>query len=170
MLSRWLLPSVLLVLVPACGGRVEDERGAPVAIEHGARFSGFWMVDEEVARGGYSAAIFELDPGGALARRHGFASSGSVEALGRVFKGAVSCGFGAWWRSEGDAVLVLDGVCSDGVGREIRIELLNDPSSNTRGARALVLSVGRESGWERRGFGWKMAKCESEQECVSRLR
>lgn len=169
MLSRWLPVSILAALA-ACGGRVDDERASPVAVEHSARFSGFWMLEEEAVRGGYSAAIFELDPGGALALRHGFASSGSVEALGRVFKDAVSCGFGAGWRSEGDGVLVVDGTCSDGVGREIRIQLTNEPSTNTRGANALIVSVGRESGWERRGFGWKMAKCVSEQACLSKWR
>jgi len=75
------------------------------------------MVDEAVARGGYSGAIFELGGGGELTRRHGVEYSGSVEALGSIQSpdGSTSCGFGSAWRSAGDRFLVIATTCKDGL-------------------------------------------------------
>lgn len=152
----------------ACGGGVDGggtaPAPAPATVEHDSGFIGFWMVDEAVARGGYSGAIFELGADGSVARRHGVQYSGSIEALGRVDSadGSVTCHFGGAWRSVGEHLLVIESSCSDGRLRDLTID---------ESASGTLVGVDGETGWQMpRPWGWKMKKCVTEDACLAQWR
>ncbi|MEZ4403217.1 MAG: hypothetical protein R3B06_24545 [Kofleriaceae bacterium] len=58
-------------------------------------------------------------------------------------------------------MLVIDGVCSDGVAREVEIGLAADSSSDAdwSGAGGTLLTVGGEEGWSHDNWEWSFRKC-----------
>ncbi len=71
------------------------------------------------------------------------------------------CLLGDHWSSGDDQVLLLEGDCSDGTTREIRLRFPEDSSSNSQmgGVQVEVASVEGQSGWRAAFAGWSWSHC-----------
>jgi hypothetical protein len=146
----------------ACGGQTErQDTSSSTTTEHAARFVGDWDITFTTNRD--SSAVFTLAVSGAIeVGRHGTGTP--LEAIAEKPGAAVLCGVGGRWHSAGPSTLVLDGVCSDGVARDVWIAFPMDASSNgTSDLHVAVVSVGAEGGWRATELNgpWQLRRCPS---------
>ena len=137
----------ICTLVTACGGGIENDASTrPVgAPEHAARFVGDWDITFTTNRD--SSASFALDATGSVqVLRRGMGTP--LDAIAEKPGSRLSCGVGARWHSEGEATLILDGACTDGVARAIRVGFPEDSTRNTASdLRVVLVSVGSDTDW-----------------------
>ena len=159
---------------------------AAVAGAHAARFVGLWAV-EQPNHALYEVTYYRLADTGAVTigpsdppdcgthlERH--CVTGSVARCTPAppqdsCLGTPTCVFGDRWSSQGDRTLVIAGVCSDQVARDVVIQLPADASHAAQwgGAGATVLTVGGEPGWAHDNWSWAFRKCPpgtSAQTCI----
>ena len=168
------LASLSLVVVVACsGGDGAAAVDAPVD-ERAPELVGLWVV-EQPFHALYERTFYRLDADGAVAigpsepadctghlARH--CVTGSVaNCLPRFPEetcvGTPTCVFGARWRSAGPRVMILDGVCDDGVARPIALQLSAAAVGDPDGGLVTVLTVGGEPGWSHDNWVWSFRKC-----------
>jgi hypothetical protein len=159
------------------GGLVDAATDARAdAGEHAARFIGLWAVEQpfhalyEVTYYGLAAdgvvTIGPSEPADCSGHLERHCVTGSVARCTPTppqdtCQGTPTCLFGDRWRSTSDRIVVLAGVCSDGVARDIAIELdaATGDDSDWNGAGATVLTVGGETGWSHDNWTWSFRKC-----------
>jgi hypothetical protein len=171
---------LILMFLAACtsvaGDPDEPGPDEPGPEEHDARFVGLWAV-EQPTHALYEVTYYDFAADGALAAVSSDPAScgghlsqhcvtGSVancvpRVPGERCEAALTCVFGDRWSSRSSSVLVIAGACSDGVARDIAIELAADSSSNTGwgGAGGTLLSVGGETSWSHDNWPWAFRKC-----------
>ncbi len=179
---RSMLHGLVIATLTACsGGGGPAAVDAPTAIdgavdgspERDARFLGLWAVEQP------NHALYEVtyyrfaadgtvtagpsDPAGCSGHLSQHCVTGSVarcaKPAGKPCRGTPTCTFGDLWRSADDRTLVLYGVCSDGVARDIALSLDADTGRDTRGVDAAVVTVGGEPGWGHDNWDWSFRKC-----------
>lgn len=128
------------------------------------RFVGYWFVEETQAHALYGASTYELATDGTMTLVWDAGLMGFPQGHVRSPDRSRTCQFGTTWHSNGDGILVIDGVCSDDASREIVLAFANDPSSNAIGATVEIASVGGEDGWIPPAFGWSFQKCVTASE------
>ncbi len=156
-MGRTPLIALLAVLLIGCAEPTE-----PVA--PGDRFAGEWMV-EQPFHAGYEASWYLFHESGQLEHlrdcvgRAGFVSNASD---------SIRCQFGDRWSAEDGDTLVIDGACSDALGREMVLGFPADTNANAVGQSAVeVVSVGGEDGWHFE-WDWVWQKC-GDASCVPAL-
>jgi hypothetical protein len=175
--ARGLLGFVLLGFVTACGGAVDVEASAK---SHSSRFVGLWNVAH--VRALVDEAFYRFDADGRLTK----VSASCMDAVGGepCVNGAVAscrawdgkarcepttCTFGDRWFSEGETILAIEGVCSDGRPRTIRVEFTEDRSRNAAYYPATRLhSVGDDTSWVEAKWPLGFRKCEGLTEASCR--
>ncbi len=186
-MSRWIwLPSLVTIFSAACEVADVIALSAPVletapgSEEHDPRFIGRWVLDEPW-RVPYEATRYNFTENG-LVRVEKTITNGSAAPMVELQVGQVCqscpghddddacciedgprCQFGARWRSDGPRVLGVDGLCTDDVAREIRLDF-DAPVEwdHAPGQSVDVLSVGGEGGWIHASRQWRFLKCPAE--------
>lgn len=166
----------LLLAGAACSGGASPDPDDDEPREHHARFVGLWAV-EQPNHALYEVTYYDLAADGAIAIGPSEPSDCSGHLERHCVTGSVArcvpapdqglclddltCVFGTSWWSRGADELVILGACSDGVAREIAIQLAADASSNTGwgGAGGTLVSVGGEDGWSHDNWEWAFRKC-----------
>ena len=141
---------------------------------HNQRFVGLWMIDQPT-HATYEATFYDLRPDGAVSVVHSIDLGGHLAVLGEVGavmnpSGQVVCTFGDRWHSKDDAILVLNGDCSDRSAREIALFFSSAASRNAVGAQVAIETVGGETGWNHPGFPWAFRHCPDGADPVSNPR
>jgi hypothetical protein len=180
-----LLSSLALLPLAGCASLLvgppdEDPRDNTVTIfesfaERDPRFVGTWLVDQP-DHALYEASFYELEVGGAVTHLGTETFGGEPledfevglvqieEACPNAICPTVVCRFGDRWRSAGDDTLLIDGVCDDGLGREIELRFVGDEVGNAVGLTQVdVARVGAATeGVSHPGFNWRFLKCLDE--------
>jgi hypothetical protein len=147
----------------------------PEERDHHERFVGRWVV-EQPTHALYEATYYTFEADGTLATGGSFPADCSghlskhcvtgsvancVPDAGTPCESDLTCVFGSEWYSLDASTLIIEGDCSDGAAREIRIALASDTSSNTQwgGAGGTLVSVDGEVGWSHDNWDWVFRKC-----------
>jgi hypothetical protein len=140
-------------------------------------FVGLWRVDQPM-HALYEATLYDFRPDGELVTletvtlggREADYVTGTVARLedptcvGMNCPTQIVCRFGGRWHSVSERRLVIEGVCSDNMIREIILDLT--PIAGSDLFTAEVVSVGGERGWAHHDFEWSWARCASRDECL----
>ncbi|MCB9540300.1 MAG: hypothetical protein H6704_29140 [Myxococcales bacterium] len=140
----------------------DTDAGAPVG-----DFAGWWLVDQPT-HALYEATLYHLGTNGAVADPLAL-DTGSFEAgfvTGVVARGETACRFGRAWRAPEAALLVVDGVCDDGVDRPIALRFPAPPGPAADVWEVVVETVAGEAGWTHPGPDWRFLRCASLGECL----
>ncbi|MDH5673098.1 MAG: hypothetical protein OEZ06_13165 [Myxococcales bacterium] len=141
---------------------VDDEAVAPGL----ALFEGVWAV-EQPFHGSYEATVYEFVADGSLLE-HETVTSGDLSldfVTGTVADatGSISCRFGSRWRADVPRTALIEGVCSDGLEREISLDF---PFGLEAFGLIPVISVAGDTGWVHPGWPWSFRKCGQRAGCV----
>lgn len=151
--------------------------------QHDARFVGLWAV-EQPFHAAYEVTYYDFQADGTLVVGDSYPSNclghldptcvtGSVancvsEPTTMWCETDLTCVFGERWRSEDSQTLVIEGLCSDDVVRDIVLELDRDSSQNSEFAMepTTLLSVGGQTDWSHNNWDWAFRKCQDDgSEC-----
>jgi hypothetical protein len=179
-----LLASIAFVPLAACGGRTGTDDlpssvGVPTAVPtstsspanaHDPAFAGYWLVDDQKSpHGSFTGSIYKLAPDGTVTLVRTLAGpspDASRIGLERNTEG-VWCVIGGAWHSESSTVLVLDGSCSDGAARPIKLRFANLSVTTVGPVSTSLISVGGETGWnDTTAWGWQWTRCANPAECA----
>ncbi len=145
--------------------------------QHHANFVGLWRVDQPM-HALYEATLYDFRANGELITVETLTLGGQDEdyVTGTVARledpaceglncpTSVVCRFGNHWYSLGEQRLVIEGGCSDGLMREIVLDIT--PFSDAAAFNVEIVSVGSESGWAHLDWDWSWARCESRETCL----
>jgi hypothetical protein len=155
---RFIVIAGLTCFALACTSESSD-------VENSPRFAGPWLVTETQPHALYGASAYELHLDGSLTLAWDAGINDMPQGYVRSPDLSISCFFGHSWTSVGDALLVIDGNCTDGVERAIELELASPPASNSSGAIVRIDEVGQQRGWQPPQWGWALSKCPDVQTC-----
>lgn len=130
-----------------------------------SRFVGRWFVEETDAHALYAASTYDLREDGSIELVWDAGFYDAPQGQVRSPDGAIRCVFGASWGSPDGAHLLVDGVCSDDVARDIQLLFTSDPAANTAGATVVIDEVGGERGWQEPQWGWSFTRCAGTDPC-----
>ncbi len=182
MRTRWLLLVMLAAGCAADAPATEDpaEDGgvgdaAQVMPDAGVRdagapvgdFAGWWLVDQPT-HALYEATLYPFGADGVIADPLMLdkGSFGADFVTGVVARGGTACRFGAAWSAPEATLLVIDGVCDDGVDRPIALRFPEAPGPVADVWDVAVEAVGGEAGWAHAGPDWRFLRCGSLGACV----
>ena len=153
---RILLSATVALTMSACHVLQPD-------LDLDKRFIGTWLVHETEPHALYSASMFRFEADGELRQvwdagfyegTHGYVQSPDASVI---------CAFGSKWRSRDAQVLTIDGVCDDGMSREIKLGFPPNTSQNSAAVSIVIMSVAGEAQWLPPRWGWAFKKCESRE-------
>ncbi|NIS79818.1 MAG: hypothetical protein GTO14_06340 [Anaerolineales bacterium] len=144
---------------------------------HDEAFVGRWIIDQPF-HALYEASVYDFKPDGTIELIESVTLgvdsvdfvTGTVARpnhdcpLDGVCSGDPTCRFGDQWRSLSERRLAIQGNCTDGISREIVLDL----TASTAWQETFdvdIIRVGDEAGWIHPGFNWSWRKCELEP-CV----
>ena len=153
-----MVPRLVMIVsfAAACGSQATESTSS--------RFVGPWLVEETMPHATYGASSYELQSDGSLTLIWDAGILGIPQGHVRNSDRSITCVFGDAWTSS-DAVLLIDGKCSDDLARTIELELTSPASSNASGATVEIKSVAGEDGWQPPQWGWSLRKCADVQSC-----
>jgi hypothetical protein len=157
--------------ISACGSSGVQPLGGGMmqSAQHDVRFARSWqLMDQRTPHDSEFLTVFDFKGDGSIVKVKTVNGGGMDYSAGLVLDPtrSVRCGVGSTWRSESSSTLVLEGACSDGNTREIVIDFLSDPSTNTESTTTRTVSVGGATDWtDAPGFGWIFLAC-SHPECA----
>jgi hypothetical protein len=161
MVARTSLVLVLPILLAGCAVHDDDPASG--------RFAGEWMI-EQPFHATYEASWYRFHDGGELEHRRDCAFGGPVPT-GFVTDATDTrrCVFGDRWSAADAETVVIDGVCDDGIDRDIVLGFPSDASGNATGQTAIeIRSVAGDAGWIHSPWDWRWQNC-GDTSCVSTL-
>ncbi len=133
----------------------------PAASIDAVGFSGVWMIDQPT-HATYEASLYRFHSDGRLefleTFDHGRVEPDYVTGTVSTADRSVICRFAESWSATDARTLRFGSLCTDGVAREVVLDLKTD-SPGDWGYEPEIVSVGGESGWIHPDFPWRFLKC-----------